>query len=260
MKKVYRTLHHQHREGPERLRAYLMPGLRGRHDLHLQRLSSLHHERAGVRRHGPAVDLLRAGRVDVRQGRQARGRGAQARSGQAVRRYRPRHVADAAPLARPRSRSRRGRPPPPATTTPPPISPRSMTQSSLTRFTPPPSSAPRPRSPPPWPTSTTSRSPWSCPSGRAERRPRHPGIFHRGRRGQHQNRRGRQAPRRAGPGPGRSRRASWRSVPRRQRDRRAEKTSWPSCTKPRRNSPPSRSPNPKPPPRSSRPAGPRWTA
>ena len=38
------------------------------------------------------------------------------------------------------------------------------------------------------------------------------------------------------------------------------KTSWPSCTKPRRNSPPSRSPNPKPPPRSSRPAGPRWTA
>lgn len=38
------------------------------------------------------------------------------------------------------------------------------------------------------------------------------------------------------------------------------KTSWPSCTKPRRNSPPNRSPNPKPPPRSSRPAGPRWTA
>ena len=31
------------------------------------------------------------GRVDVRPGRQARGRGAQARSGQAVRRYRPRH-------------------------------------------------------------------------------------------------------------------------------------------------------------------------
>ena len=30
----------------------------------MQRLSSLHHERAGVRRHGPAVDLLRAGRVD----------------------------------------------------------------------------------------------------------------------------------------------------------------------------------------------------
>ena len=33
-------------------------------------------------------------------------------------------------------------------------------------------------------------------------------FFHRGRRGQHQKRRGRQAPRRAGPGSGRSRRAA----------------------------------------------------
>lgn len=49
-----------------------------------------------------------------------------------------------------------------------------------------------------------------------------PGIFHRGRRGQHQNRRGRQAPRRTGPGSGRSRRPARRSVPGSQRDRRAE--------------------------------------
>lgn len=88
-----------------------------------------------------------------------------------------RDTADAAPLARAPFTVQAKKAPPPATTTPTPISPRSMTQSSLTRFTPPPSSAPRPRSPPPWPTSTTSRSPWSCPSGPSRTPPAPSGHF-----------------------------------------------------------------------------------